>query len=137
MALVSLQSISIAFGGRPLLDGATLQIESGERVGLVGRNGEGKSTLLKLVANVLEPDHYPVPWSVSRSSDPKSLSQKSILAAAGCADGATPEIGSEGIRVHCASHNSLTAREYFGKAYMEAKIAEARARRRAASLTSR
>ena len=56
MALLSLQNISIAFGGPKLLDKVTLQIEPGERICLLGRNGEGKSTLLKIVSSELEPD---------------------------------------------------------------------------------
>ena len=56
MALLSLQNISIAFGGPKLLDNVTLQIEPGERICLVGRNGEGKSTLLKIVSGELESD---------------------------------------------------------------------------------
>lgn len=56
MALISLQNIQIAFGGPKLLDGITLQIEAGERICLIGRNGEGKSTLLKIVDGSLEPD---------------------------------------------------------------------------------
>ncbi|MCU0857181.1 MAG: ATP-binding cassette domain-containing protein [Pontiellaceae bacterium] len=56
MALLSLQNIRIAFGGPKLLDGVTLQIEPGERICLLGRNGEGKSTLLKIVSGELEAD---------------------------------------------------------------------------------
>jgi ATP-binding cassette subfamily F protein uup len=56
MALLSLQNIHKAFGGPQLLDDATLQIERGERICLVGRNGEGKSTLLKIIAGELNPD---------------------------------------------------------------------------------
>lgn len=56
MALLSLQTIQIAFGGPKLLDGVTLQIEPGERICLLGRNGEGKSTLLKIISGELEPD---------------------------------------------------------------------------------
>jgi ATPase subunit of ABC transporter with duplicated ATPase domains len=56
MALLSLQNLHIAFGGPKLLDGVTLQIEPGERICLVGRNGQGKSTLLKIVSGELEPD---------------------------------------------------------------------------------
>jgi ATP-binding cassette subfamily F protein uup len=56
MALVSAQDLTIAFGGRPLLDHATLQIARGERIGLVGRNGEGKSTLLKILSGQVAPD---------------------------------------------------------------------------------
>lgn len=56
MALLSLQNISKAYGAAPLLNDATLQIERGERICLVGRNGEGKSTLLKIVNADIEPD---------------------------------------------------------------------------------
>ena len=56
MALVSCRQLRVAFGGPLLLDDAGLQLERGERVGLLGRNGEGKSTLLKIVAGALRPD---------------------------------------------------------------------------------
>ncbi|MEN7973706.1 MAG: ATP-binding cassette domain-containing protein [Verrucomicrobiota bacterium] len=56
MALLSLQNLYKAFGGPQLLDNTTLQIERGERICLVGRNGEGKSTLLKIVNENIEPD---------------------------------------------------------------------------------
>jgi len=56
MALLSLQNLNKAFGGPLLLDDATLQIERGERICLVGRNGEGKSTLLKIVSSFIKPD---------------------------------------------------------------------------------
>lgn len=56
MALISLQDVSLGFGGPLLLEGVNLQIERGEWVGLVGRNGMGKSSLLKLVYGELSPD---------------------------------------------------------------------------------
>jgi|SRR5271157_805673 len=56
MALISLQEVSLGFGGPLLLEGINLQIESGEWVGLLGRNGMGKSTLLKLVNGDLLPE---------------------------------------------------------------------------------
>lgn len=56
MALISLRDIQLAFGGPSLLDGASLSIERGERVCIIGRNGEGKSTLLKLVNGSLTAD---------------------------------------------------------------------------------
>ncbi|MCF8069166.1 MAG: ATP-binding cassette domain-containing protein [Desulfobacterales bacterium] len=57
MALVTLKDISIGFGGNLLLDHINLQMESGERVCLIGRNGEGKSTIIKLIHGNLSPDN--------------------------------------------------------------------------------
>jgi ATP-binding cassette subfamily F protein uup len=56
MALLTLRDIQLAFGGPAVLDGASLSIERGERVCIIGRNGEGKSTLLKLASGELLPD---------------------------------------------------------------------------------
>jgi len=50
MSLVSLRDAHVAFGERPLLDGAQLTVLAGERLGLIGRNGTGKSTLLAILA---------------------------------------------------------------------------------------
>ena len=54
--LLTLDSISLAYGMHPLLENASLAIEPGERVCLLGRNGEGKSTLLKIVSGEVTPD---------------------------------------------------------------------------------
>lgn len=56
MATITLKDIGLSFGGLPLLNGIDLQIEPGERVCLVGRNGEGKSSLMKILAGEIEPD---------------------------------------------------------------------------------
>ncbi len=56
MALVSLREVSVAFGGPAVLDGVSLSIEKGERSCVTGRNGEGKSTLLKVIAGAIDPD---------------------------------------------------------------------------------
>lgn len=56
MAYISLRDVHLAFGGPALLDGAHFNLERGERVCLIGRNGEGKSTLLKLIEGSLLPD---------------------------------------------------------------------------------
>ncbi|MEQ9547509.1 MAG: ATP-binding cassette domain-containing protein [Marinobacter sp.] len=56
MPLLSLDAISLAFGMQPLLDKASLNIEAGERVCLLGRNGEGKSTLLRIVSGEVTPE---------------------------------------------------------------------------------
>lgn len=50
MPLIQLDKVSLAFGHVPLLDHADLVLEPGERVGLIGRNGTGKSSLLKIIA---------------------------------------------------------------------------------------
>ena len=56
MNLLNLESVSKAFDIRPLLDGVSLGVAQGERIGIVGRNGDGKSTLLKIMAGTLESD---------------------------------------------------------------------------------
>ncbi len=56
MAYVTLRNVDLAFGGEPLLEDASLDIEGGERVCLLGRNGCGKSSLLGLLSGALEPD---------------------------------------------------------------------------------
>jgi ATP-binding cassette subfamily F protein uup len=56
MALVVLDHLSLAFGHLPLLDEVSLQLEPGERVSLIGRNGTGKSMLLQVIAGEQAPD---------------------------------------------------------------------------------
>ena len=56
MALLTLADAHLAYGHVPLLDGAALALENGERVALIGRNGAGKSSLLKILAGLEKPD---------------------------------------------------------------------------------
>lgn len=56
MPFIRLADLTIAFGVNPVLDKAQFLLDPGERVGLIGRNGEGKSTLLKLISGALLPD---------------------------------------------------------------------------------
>jgi ABC transport system ATP-binding/permease protein len=56
MNLISLERIAKAYGPRVLLDGVSLGVNEGERIGVVGRNGAGKSTLLALLAGLTQPD---------------------------------------------------------------------------------
>ncbi len=56
MPLLTLDRLELAYGHHPLLDGASLVVEAGERIGLIGRNGTGKSSLLKIMAGAAQPD---------------------------------------------------------------------------------
>ncbi|MBE7492223.1 MAG: ABC-F family ATP-binding cassette domain-containing protein [Planctomycetes bacterium] len=55
MALVTIDGVSVHFGGPTLLNAVTLDIEPGHKIGLIGQNGTGKSTLLKLIVGEAEP----------------------------------------------------------------------------------
>ena len=56
MPLVTVRNLSLRFRGPPLLDDVTCHVEAGQRVGLLGRNGAGKTSLLRLLAGVIDPD---------------------------------------------------------------------------------
>jgi len=56
MPLLTLRNLSLRFRGPPLLDEVTCHIEAGQRVGLLGRNGAGKTSLMRLLAGVIQPD---------------------------------------------------------------------------------
>ena len=55
MPLLTLKSVSLAYGLHPLLDHVDFQIDERERVGLIGRNGGGKSTLLSILSGKIPP----------------------------------------------------------------------------------
>src|SRR5262245_49967400 len=116
MPLVTLDHVSLAFGHLPLLDDAALRIERGERVAVLGRNGTGKSTLLRIVAGEQKPDagvvwmepgirtarlEQDVPFSTDRSvfevvseglGDLRDLLVRYHRAAVAVADEATPAL---------------------------------------------
>jgi ATP-binding cassette subfamily F protein uup len=56
MSLIRLRSIQVSFGGPAVLDNISLSIDNGERVCLLGRNGTGKSTLMKVISGQVKPD---------------------------------------------------------------------------------
>ena len=62
MSLITLRNVHLGYG-HPLLDGVSLALEKGERVALVGRNGTGKSTLLKLIAGDLAADEGDIAYA--------------------------------------------------------------------------
>lgn len=66
--LLKLDAIRLTFGGVPLLNGASLQVQPGERIALVGRNGSGKSTLLKVCAGLIMPDTGSIDYEGTRAA---------------------------------------------------------------------
>ncbi|HET9948473.1 MAG TPA: ATP-binding cassette domain-containing protein [Longimicrobiales bacterium] len=62
MPVITLDQVTVAFGHLPLLEDVSFQIEAGERVAIIGRNGVGKSTVLQVLSRDLEPDRGTV-WT--------------------------------------------------------------------------
>ena len=54
--MLSVNSLSRSFGGRPILESISFVINAGDRIGLIGPNGSGKSTLLRMIAGHERPD---------------------------------------------------------------------------------
>ncbi|MGE5432166.1 MAG: ABC-F family ATP-binding cassette domain-containing protein [Syntrophomonadaceae bacterium] len=75
--VVTANELEVHYGEHVILDNASLSIHEGDRIGLIGRNGSGKSTFLKIIAGVLEPDS----GSISRRKDLRTgyLSQEFTL----------------------------------------------------------
>ncbi|MHC5023892.1 MAG: ribosomal protection-like ABC-F family protein [Planctomycetota bacterium] len=78
MALLTVTNLRHAYGTHVVLDGATLSIESGEKIGLVGRNGQGKTTLMRVITGALVPDAGDV--QLQRGARAGYLSQDPLLA---------------------------------------------------------
>ena len=93
--LLNLESVSKAFDIRPLLDGVSLGVNAGDRVGVVGRNGGGKSTLMKVMAGIEAPDSGRVSKAGSVSigilSQSDDLSEASLVRDVVLGDSATHE----------------------------------------------
>jgi len=62
MSILNVENVSHGFGGRKILEDATFRLLKGEHVGLVGANGEGKSTFLNIITGKLMPDEGKVEW---------------------------------------------------------------------------
>ncbi|WP_303291970.1 ATP-binding cassette domain-containing protein [Marinobacter sp. SS5-14b] len=106
MPLLTLDKISLAFGMHPLLDGASLLIEPGERVCLLGRNGEGKSTLLKIVSGEVTPDGGVIRFEEGSvlSVLPQNLPSGDARTAYDVVASAFPETGELLVEFHHLSH---------------------------------
>src|SRR5476651_1216431 len=110
MALLSLHDVSIAFGGAPILDHSSFRIERGERVCLLGRNGAGKSTVMKLLDGSISPDAGDV---VRQTGVTVARLEQEVAADV---TGSTFDVVAEGLgdaglllaRYHAAAHNAAT-----------------------------
>jgi ATP-binding cassette subfamily F protein uup len=132
MSLLSLRAVSLAFGGPPVLDRADLGIERGERVCLLGRNGAGKTTVMKLLDRSIAPDDGEVVWQTGITVT--RLAQE----IPGEVSGTTFDVVAEGIgaaggllsRYHAASHRvaveqSDAALRELGRLHHELDVADA------------
>lgn len=63
MSILNVKNVSHIFGGRTIFDDVSFRLLKGEHVGLVGANGEGKSTFMKIITNKLMPDEGVIEWS--------------------------------------------------------------------------
>mgnify|MGYP003523706925 FL=1 len=62
MSILDVENVTHGFGGRRILEDASFRLLKGEHVGLVGANGEGKSTFLNIITGKLMPDEGKVSW---------------------------------------------------------------------------
>jgi ATP-binding cassette subfamily F protein 3 len=81
--MLSITGLTYRIGGRVLLDRADATIAAGHRVGLVGRNGCGKTTLLRLIAGILEPDEgrveVPARWRIGLTAQEAPGGEATLL----------------------------------------------------------
>ncbi|PXX91702.1 ABC transporter ATP-binding protein [Marinobacter vulgaris] len=108
MPLLTLDAVSLSFGMQPLLDKASMTMEPGERVCLLGRNGEGKSTLLKIVTGEVVPDGGTVRLEdgAKLSVLPQNLPVNDTRTAYEAVSGAFPETGDLLAEFHKLTQNA-------------------------------
>ena len=81
--MINIQNLSKSYGGQILFENVNMQMNSGERLGLIGRNGYGKSTLLKLILKEEEPDEgqvtYPKNYKIGHLAQHIRFTQPTVL----------------------------------------------------------
>ncbi|WP_031071210.1 ABC-F family ATP-binding cassette domain-containing protein [Streptomyces sp. NRRL WC-3742] len=75
--LATIESVTKVYGTRALLDGVSLGVSEGDRIGVVGRNGDGKTTLIRMLAKLEEPDGGRITWN--GGLEPSVLTQHDSL----------------------------------------------------------
>lgn len=63
MSIITVKNVSHVFGGRTIFENVSFRLNKGEHVGLIGANGEGKSTFMKIITNKLMPDEGDIIWA--------------------------------------------------------------------------
>ena len=66
MSVLTVSNVTHGFGARQILDDASFRLLKGEHVGLIGANGEGKSTFLNIITGKIPPDEGKIEWSNCR-----------------------------------------------------------------------
>ena len=67
MSILNVEHLTHGFGDRQIFDDVSFRLLAGEHIGLVGANGEGKSTFMNIITGKLSPDEGKVEWSKTRS----------------------------------------------------------------------
>ncbi len=107
MTLLHAAGLGLSFGSRTVFDGLTLTIEEGERVGLVGVNGSGKSSLMRILARAAEPDRGEV--QLRRGALVTYLPQEPAFDA-GATVASELEVARAPLRDALAAHAAVSAR---------------------------
>ncbi|MEG0393291.1 ABC-F family ATP-binding cassette domain-containing protein [Anaerorhabdus sp.] len=63
MSILSVENLTHSYGGREIFEDVSFRLLAGEHIGLIGANGEGKSTFMKIITNTLDPDEGKIVWS--------------------------------------------------------------------------
>ena len=85
MTSISVNDLSLSFGIKPVLEKVSFSLEEGDKLGIIGVNGCGKSTLFKLILGELEPDEGNIFFSNGKSHNAElGLSNKQMTDGSGC-----------------------------------------------------
>ena len=102
--MLVIDDLTVRIGGRPLLEGASARITTGARVGLIGRNGTGKTTLFGVIAGDISPEHgtveIPPRWRIGRLAQEAPSGPDSLLAVVLKADRERSELMAEAETAH-------------------------------------
>ena len=71
--LCTLKNLNLSFGAKIIFKDAFITVHKGEKVGLIGPNGKGKSCLFNVLSSKLEPDHSSPPFTFDKAKDSKGL----------------------------------------------------------------